>query len=150
MRRDQVALIAFRNRAAEVLLPPTGALARARRSLAALPGGGATPLALGIDAARDMALAERRRGARPLIVVLTDGGANIGRDGKPGREAAGRDARGAAQSCAAAGLAAMVIDTAPRRNPFAAELARLMEGRYLPLPFADAAALSHAVRAQAA
>ncbi|MEE3500818.1 magnesium chelatase subunit D [Acidiphilium acidophilum] len=150
VRRDQVALIAFRNRAAEVLLPPTGALARARRSLAALPGGGATPLALGIDAARDMALAERHRGARPLIVVLTDGGANIGRDGKPGREAAGRDARGAAQSCAAAGLAAMVIDTAPRRNPFAAELARLMEGRYLPLPFADAAALSHAVRAQAA
>jgi magnesium chelatase subunit D len=150
VRRDQVALIAFRNRAAEILLPPTGALARARRSLAALPGGGATPLALGIDAARDMALAERRRGARPLIVVLTDGGANVGRDGKPGRDAAGRDARAAAQSCASAGLAALVIDTAPRRNPFAAELARLMAGRYLPLPFADAAALSHAVRAEAA
>jgi magnesium chelatase subunit D len=150
VRRDQVALIAFRNRTAEILLPPTGALARARRSLASLPGGGATPLALGIDAARDMALAERRRGARPLIVILTDGGANIGRDGKPGREAAGRDARAAAQTCAAAGLATMVIDTAPRRNPFAAELARLMVGRYLPLPFADATALSHAVRAQAA
>ncbi|MGC9268919.1 magnesium chelatase subunit D [Acidiphilium sp.] len=150
IRRDQVALIAFRNRGAEILLPPTGALARARRSLAALPGGGATPLALGIDAARDMALAERRRGARPLIVILTDGGANIGRDGKPGREAAARDARAAAQSCALAGLASLVIDTAPRRNPFAAELARLMAGRYLPLPFANAAALSTAVRAEAA
>jgi magnesium chelatase subunit D len=150
VRRDQVALIAFRNRAAEILLPPTGALARARRSLAALPGGGATPLALGIDAARDMALTERRRGARPLIVVLTDGGANVGRDGKPGRDGAGRDARAAAQSCATAGLATLLIDTAPRRNPFAAELARLMAGRYLPLPFADAAALSHAVRAEAA
>ncbi|HQT84907.1 MAG: hypothetical protein B7Z58_07255 [Acidiphilium sp. 37-64-53] len=150
VRRDQVALIAFRNRTAELLLPPTGALARARRSLAALPGGGATPLALGIDAACAMGIAERRRGASPLIVLLTDGGANIGRDGKPGREAAGRDARAAAQACAAAGLAGMVIDTAPRRSGFAAELARLMHGRYLPLPYADAAALSNAVRAQAA
>jgi magnesium chelatase subunit D len=44
----------------------------------------------------------------------------------------------------------MVIDTAPRRSGFAAELARLMDGRYLPLPYADAAALSNAVRAQAA
>jgi magnesium chelatase subunit D len=149
VRRDQVALIAFRNRSAELLLPPTGALARARRSLAALPGGGATPLALGIDAACALGIAERRRGASPLIVLLTDGGANIGRDGKPGREAAGRDARAAAQACAAAGLAGMVIDTAPRRSGFAAELARLMDGHYLPLPYADAAALSNAVRGQA-
>ena len=92
----------------------------------------------------------RMRMNSPLIVLLTDGGANIGRDGKPGREAAGRDARAAAQACAAAGLAGMVIDTAPRRSGFAAELARLMDGRYLPLPYADAAALSNAVRAQAA
>ena len=56
VRRDQVALIAFRNRGAEILLPPTSALARARRSLAGLPGGGATPLAAGIDAARQLAL----------------------------------------------------------------------------------------------
>jgi magnesium chelatase subunit D len=50
-RRDEVAVIAFRGAGAEVLLEPTRALARARRGLAALPGGGATPLAAALDAA---------------------------------------------------------------------------------------------------
>jgi magnesium chelatase subunit D len=44
VRRDQVALIAFRGATAELLLPPTRALARAKRSLSALPGGGGTPM----------------------------------------------------------------------------------------------------------
>ncbi|MEL6769189.1 MAG: VWA domain-containing protein, partial [Pseudomonadota bacterium] len=51
-RRDSVALVAFRKAGAELLLPPTRALARARKALAALPGGGGTPLAAGLDAAR--------------------------------------------------------------------------------------------------
>ena len=65
VRRDQVALIAFRGRGAELLLPPTRSLARAKRSLAELPGGGGTPLAAAIDAAAALADAARRKGQTP-------------------------------------------------------------------------------------
>jgi magnesium chelatase subunit D len=146
VRRDQVALLAFRGRNAECLLPPTNALARAKRSLAGLPGGGPTPLATGINAARALAESERRKGHKPLLVLLTDGGANIGRDGKPGRPAATADALAAGKLCRAANLPAMVVDTAPRPNAFVAKLAGGMGARYLPLPYADSARLSRAVR----
>jgi magnesium chelatase subunit D len=146
VRRDQVAVLAFRGRAAEILLPPTHALARARRSLASLPGGGPTPLAIGIDAARLLAEGERRKGLQPLLVLLTDGGANIGRDGNPGRAAAAADAMEAAKLCRVAGFAALVVDTAPRPQAFVAQLALAMGARYLPLPYADSAALSRAVQ----
>jgi magnesium chelatase subunit D len=43
VRRDEVAMIAFRGDMAELLLPPTRSLVRAKRSLSALPGGGGTP-----------------------------------------------------------------------------------------------------------
>jgi magnesium chelatase subunit D len=147
VQRDEVALIAFRGFGADLLLPPTHALARARRALAALPGGGPTPLAAGINAALRLAVMERRAGKQPLLVILTDGGANIGQDGKPGRAAAGRDALAAAKACGVQNLPALVVDTAPRRQKFVAELAGAMAARYVPLPYADAARLSRAVQA---
>jgi magnesium chelatase subunit D len=90
--RTRVALIAFRNAGAEVLLAPTRSLTRAKRSLADLPGGGGTPLAAGLDAALLLAQAEKAKDHTPLIVVLTDGRTNIGRGGAPGRAAAESDA----------------------------------------------------------
>lgn len=146
VRRDQVALIAFRGPAAELLLPPTRSLVRAKRSLAALPGGGGTPLAAGIDAAAALADAVRRRGGTPVVVVLTDGRANIARDGSPGRPRAEEDALAAARRLRAAGFTALLVDTSPRPQPAAEQLAREMGARYLPLPYADAANLSLAIR----
>ncbi|MBY0334635.1 MAG: VWA domain-containing protein, partial [Acetobacteraceae bacterium] len=144
-RRDRVALIAFRGRAAEVLLPPTHALARARRSLAALPGGGATPLAAALDAALAQVEAERREGRTPLLVLLTDGRANVARDGTTGRSAGEADALAAARGLAAARITTLLVDTAPRAQPFARTLAEAMRARYLALPQADATGLSDAV-----
>lgn len=104
-RRDKVAVITFRADTARVLLPPTTSAFIAARRLARFDTGGTTPLALGLQAARDLVARERirDRGRRPLLVLLTDGRATGGPDplGRT-RIAAGR--------LAAEGIAAVVID----------------------------------------
>jgi magnesium chelatase subunit D len=149
VRRDQVALLAFRGKTAELLLPPTGALARARRCLGALPGGGGTPLAAGLQAAASLAEALQRRGEAPKLVVLTDGRGNIALDGTSDRPRALADAERVAHVLRASNLPALVIDISPRPQPEAGRLAAAMGARLLALPRADAAALSRAVRAAA-
>ncbi len=146
VRRDQVAVIAFRGKQAEMILPPTRSLVRAKRGLSGLPGGGGTPLALAIDAATQLALSIARRGETPLIVMLTDGKANIDRAGNPGREQANADAMLAAQQAALAGFAAMIIDTSPQPSQAAQQIAAQMHARYMPLPHAGAAQVSQAVK----
>jgi magnesium chelatase subunit D len=147
VRRDKVALVAFRGRGAELLLPPTRSLVRAKRCLANLPGGGGTPLAAGIDAAAALADGVRRQGATPVVIVMTDGHANIARGGKPGRVQAEADARSAAGAVRAAGVTTLLVDTSTRAQPLASRLAVDMGATYLPLPAADAASLSRSVRA---
>jgi magnesium chelatase subunit D len=147
-RRDRVAVIGFRGTGASVLLAPTRSLVRAKRQLAGLPGGGGTPLALGIDAARAMAEAVSRGGATPLVVLLTDGRGNITRRGEPGREQAAADAMTAARMLASHGVATLLIDTAPQPAAMARTLADALQARYLPLPHAGARALSAAVRVE--
>ncbi len=147
VRRDQVGVIAFRGRAAEVLLPPTRSLVRAKRSLAALPGGGGTPLAAGLQAVLAMAMQVRRAGASPLVVLLTDGRANIALDGAPGRERAAADALQVARQLRAARLATLLVDTSPQASPTAQQLAAALAAPYRALPHAGAAELSAAVRA---
>lgn len=146
VRRDKVALIAFRGTAADVVLPPTRSLARARRALAGLAGGGGTPLASAIDAAATLALRVRREGGHPLVVLLTDGRANVRRDGSGGRGGAEDDARAAARQLPLLALPGLVIDTSPRPNPFLRDLAERLGGPCLPLPSRDPNALGRAVR----
>jgi magnesium chelatase subunit D len=142
VRRDEVALIAFRGEKADMLLAPTRSLTRAKRALAVLPGGGGTPLASALDAARLAAAAVAKKGDTPVLVFVTDGKANIGRNGQPGREAAEAEALAAAKALRAEGRAALVIDAAPRPEPKAKRLADAMAATYLALPRADAAGMA--------
>jgi magnesium chelatase subunit D len=147
VRRDRVALVAFRGQFAEVLLPPTRSLVRAKRSLASLPGGGGTPLASGIDLGMMLADSVKRRGGTPILIIMTDGRANVARDGTGGRARANEDALSAARLVRSFEITALVIDTSPRPQQQGRDLAAEMGARYLPLPHADATSLSYAVRA---
>lgn len=145
IRRDRVALISFRGAAAQVLLPPTNSLVRAKRELARLPGGGGTPLAIGIDTARVLADSLKRRGESPMVVVLTDGRPNITRDGKGNRVRAEADAVIAARMMRTSSITSLLVDTAPQPRVTTAQFAREMGAAYVPLPYVNASALANVV-----
>lgn len=146
VRRDHVSLVCFRGREAEVLLPPTRALVRAKKSLASLPGGGGTPLASGLASALLLAEAERGRGRKPTVVLMTDGSANVDASGKGGRKQAMEDAENAGLSLAAADITTVLVDIGRQPQERARNLARLMNATYVPMPFANSATLSDTVR----
>ncbi|MGF1474562.1 MAG: magnesium chelatase subunit D [Geminicoccaceae bacterium] len=148
IRRDSVALISFRGTKADLVLPPTRSLVRAKRQLAMLAGGGATPLAIAIDRASSLAQDLSRRQQTPVVVLLTDGKPNIDRSGHAGRRQAEAHALEAAKAFRALRICALVVDTSPRPSPFAATLAQEMAAPYLALPRAKAAALVDAVRGE--
>lgn len=123
--RDRVALVTFRDQGAEVVLRPTGSVEVARARLADLTTGGTTPLAAGLDAARELARrAARDQGFEPLLVVLTDGRATFGGEDPVAQSHA------VARRIAADGLPALVIDmeTGPVRLGLAGRLAAELGG----------------------
>jgi magnesium chelatase subunit D len=145
VRRDQVAVIAFRGKQADVVLPPTRSLARAKRSLAGLPGGGGTPLASALDKVEELCAQVQKKGETPFVVILTDGRANVARSGAGGREQAQADADSAARSLREKQVASIVLDTSPQPHPLAKSLAVNMAAIYMPLPFAGSAQISSLV-----
>jgi magnesium chelatase subunit D len=146
-RRDHVSLVAFRGTGAELLLPPTRSLVQTKRRLAALPGGGGTPLAGGIAMAFEQAQRAAKKGLTPTIALLTDGRANIALDGSANRAQAATDAQSVARAVRSQGISVIVIDTGNRPEPALGALAETLDGTYLPLPRADAQKLSQSVTA---
>jgi len=144
LRRDQVALVAFRGDEATEALAATQSVELARARLADLPTGGATPLGHGIAMAFDVARRAVDKGSTPLVVLLTDGRAT----GDPG---ALDHAREAARSLAGSGIEVVVLDAedGPTRLGLAAELALLMEARHVRLAELTAASVEAAIRATA-
>ncbi|NBS63373.1 MAG: VWA domain-containing protein [Betaproteobacteria bacterium] len=147
VRRDRVALVSFRGAGAELLLPPTRSLVAARRALTALPGGGGSPIAAGFELAARVAAQLDRSGDDVTVVVLTDGRANLSRDGLPGRERAADEARRVARELAPLATHRVLIDTSVRPEPAAQALAVALAARYVPMPFARARAIRDSIAA---
>jgi magnesium chelatase subunit D len=78
--RDEVGFVAFAGEEASVLLPPTDSVTLAARHLKELPSGDRTPLPAGLRTAGDVL--ERAEPAASVVVVVTDGRANVA-DGSP-------------------------------------------------------------------
>jgi len=147
VRRDRVALVSFRGAGAELLLPPTRSLVAARRALTALPGGGGSPIAAGFELAARVAAQLDRAGDDVTVVVLTDGRANLSRDGLPGRERAADEARRVARELSPLATHRVLIDTSVRPEPAAQALAAALAARYVPMPFARARAIRDSIAA---
>ena len=124
-KRDRVAMLVFRFAQGRVVLPPTRNFSRARRSVEELYIGGCTPLATGLLEGLRLAETERLRDptTAPVLIVLTDGLANIDLSGNMRSTTPRRDALSVAGEIAARRIPALMIDIAkaPVRNPFIGE-----------------------------
>ena len=78
-KRDRISLVTFHGTGAEILLEPTNSVQRAERMLRHLPTGGRTPLADGLRVAGDLLAKERERdeSVLPMLIVVSDGRANV-------------------------------------------------------------------------
>lgn len=144
-RRDSVCVIAFRGAQVQTLLPATRSLVRAKKALAGLPGGGGTPIALALKHASEQAQTLHRAGMTPLLVILSDGKANVTLDGLGGRTQAQADAMQWAHIWARLGYASLWIDTAVQPTGHAKELAQAMQARYLPMPYVASQRVADAI-----
>jgi magnesium chelatase subunit D len=142
-RRDRVGVVTFRDRTAEIALPPTGSIDIAAKRLDDLPAGGRTPLAEGLMKAAEVVRRERLRdpSRRPLLVIVTDG-----------RATAGPDAVSRAQQAAAylvnEDIGSIVVDceSGRMRMGLAANLAEHLHAEHVPLAQVNAQALADIVR----
>ncbi len=106
--RDEVAVIAFGGSRAQLLVAPTRSVDLAQQGLRELPTGGRTPLPHALQLSLECLAKARASGAPPLLVLLSDGKANVplteGAD--PWHESLALAAR-----LAERGVPALVLDT---------------------------------------
>ncbi|MFA6011734.1 MAG: putative cobaltochelatase [Desulfobacteraceae bacterium] len=83
-KRDKVALVSFRRDEAVVNLPPTSSIELAARMLKDMPVGGKTPLSSGLIKGFDLIRNHliREPDARPMMILITDGRANVSMTGE--------------------------------------------------------------------
>ena len=145
VQRDRVALLAFRGSSADLLLAPSQSVELARRALDLLPTGGGTPLAAALLQALDIARQARSRGIlQTVLVLLTDGRANVGlRSTKDGIYT---ELQSLGSHLAESGIRSIVVDT--QRNYLSRGEARILAGwlcgEYIYLPNAKGEQIAEA------
>jgi magnesium chelatase subunit D len=144
-RRDSVCIVAFKGAQAQLLLPMTRSLVRAKRAMTGLPGGGGTPLALALKMACEQATQFQRQGVTPILVVLSDGRANVNLQGLGGRGQAQADALQWAAQWRQTGHCALWIDTSLQPDAQVQHMAQIMGGSYMPMPQVQAQRMAAAM-----
>jgi magnesium chelatase subunit D len=144
-RRDSVCIVAFRGSKAQLLLPMTRSLVRAKRAMTGLPGGGGTPLALALKMACEQSIQLQRQGVTPILVVLSDGRANVTLQGLGGRVQAQADALQWVQQWRQTGHRSLWIDTSIQPDPQVQNLADAMGASYMPMPQVQAQRMANAM-----
>lgn len=78
-KRDKVAMISFRRDKAWLNLPVTGSVELAGKLLAEMPVGGRTPLSAGLSKSVELVrnYLIREPEGKPIVIILTDGKANV-------------------------------------------------------------------------
>jgi len=145
-KRDRVALITFHGSQAELVLDPTNSVQRAQRILGQLPTGGRTPLADGLRMAGELLEKERMRdaGVLPLLIVVSDGRANVALQGSDPIE----DVRRMSAKIRELDVNSMVVDTEAEhfRIGLASRLASWLGGPCYRIEDLDARSTSRLVR----
>jgi magnesium chelatase subunit D len=125
-KRDRVALVAFRQNEAQVLLPPTNSIELAYKYLEEMPTGGKTPLGQGLEQGYQLLDTQLRRDPHtfPVLLLISDGRTNVSlRGGKPLAEA-----RELAQGIRSDQRIRSVVIDVERPGPLSLGLARELAG----------------------
>ncbi|MGD6850952.1 MAG: putative cobaltochelatase [Candidatus Bathyarchaeia archaeon] len=143
-RRDRVGMVVFRKNSAELVLPPTNSVELAQKYLAKLPTGGRTPLAHGLKLGMDAVEYCLRTDDIPLLVLVSDGRANVGLYGGDPVE----EAKRLACEIASKNIQSIAIDTERGFITFGLvkQISEAMHGKYLRLEELSAAPIASAVR----
>ena len=145
IRRDEVALISFRGKRSDLLLEPTRSLVRAKKCLRGLKGGGGTPMPAALEHAFNLCRSELSHGKIPVLVILSDGGANVTKSGVGGRGKAFEESLKSAELFNSHKIKSIFIDIADSPAPQTRFLADKLGATYLPLPRANSKKILDAV-----
>jgi magnesium chelatase subunit D len=151
-KRDKIGMVAFKGKDAELLLPPCSSVDQALSRLSELPTGGRTPLSAGLSKGLQLLQGEMRkdREAKPMMVLISDGRANVSLGGKIRDEI-----QEISKRTKEAGVHTIVIDTEvveasfmDMRLGYCRDVADAAGGRYYPISGLSSEALCNIVEGE--